>query len=142
MLKNKQTNGMLAFDSADKITTHDEAYACTTSDKIVGPSARSVLIITKAEDDGASDNILKYGQKIRFESTGHFIGKKTYLHSCQISPLAFARFSRNQEVCMISKNIYNTVWKIVHANPNFRVSTIGEPVPANDDLLIEHCSTA
>jgi hypothetical protein len=131
MLKNKQTNGVLVFDQGDKITTHDEAYACTTTDKSVGPCARSVLIIEKAENDGAPDNVLRYGQKIRLESTSYFIGKKTYLHSCQVSPLAFARFSRNQEVCMITKNIYNTVWKIVHANPNLRVSTIGEPVPAN-----------
>lgn len=142
MLKNKQTNGVLVFDSGDRITSHDEAYACTTSPKDVGPCARSAVILQKAEDDGAPDNVVRYGQKIRFEATTYFLGKKLYLHSCQISPLAFARFSRNQEVCMITKNVYNTVWKIVHANPNLRVSTIGEPVPANEELVIEHCATA
>lgn len=142
MLKNKATNGTLVFDSGDRITSHDEAYACTTTEKSTGPCARSILVITKAEDDGAPDNVLRYGQKIRFESTNFFIGKKTYLHSCQISPLAFARFSRNQEVCMVTKNIYNTVWKIVHVNPNFRVSSIGQPVTAHDEIVIEHCATA
>lgn len=43
---------------------------------------------------------------------------------------------------MVTKNVYNTVWKIVHANPNFRVSSVGEPVPANGEIVIEHCSTA
>jgi hypothetical protein len=125
MLLNKQTNGALVFDSGDRITSHDEAYACTTSDKNIGPCARSIVVITKAEEDGAPDDVIRYGQKLRFEATTYLIGKKLYLHSCQISPLAFARFSRNQEVCMIAKNIYNTVWRIVHVNPNLRVSSEG-----------------
>lgn len=141
-MKNKASNGVLVFDSGDKITSYDEAYACTTTDKPTGPCARSVIVITKAEEDFAPDNLLRYGQKIRLESTTHLFGKKTYLHSCQISPLAFARFSRNQEVCMITKNIYNTVWKVVHANPNLRISSVGEPVRANEELIIEHCATA
>ena len=111
MLKNQQTNGVLVFDSGDKITSHDEAYGCTTTDKQVGPCARSIVNIARAENDG-SDNIVRYGQKIRFEGNPFLIGKKLYLHSTQISPLAFARFSRNQEVCMIAKPVYNTVWKI------------------------------
>ena len=142
MLHNKQTNGTLVFDSGDKITSHDEAYACTTTDKEVKPCARSILILTKGEDDGAPDNVIRYGQKVKFEVNPYLIGKKLYLHSCQISPLAFARFSRNQEVCLIAKNIYNTVWRIVHANPNLRVSSMGQPVPANEGLIIEHCATA
>ena len=142
MLKNNQTNGVLVFDSGDKVTSQDEAYACTTSSKTVGPCARSVVILTKAEDDGETDKVVRYGQKIRFEATTHLMGKKLYLHSCQISPLSFARFSRNQEVCMVTKSIYNTVWKIVHVNPNLRVSSVGEPVPANEEIVIEHCATA
>jgi hypothetical protein len=46
---------------SDRITSHDEAYACTTTDKAIGPCARSVLIITKAEDDGITDNVVRYG---------------------------------------------------------------------------------
>jgi hypothetical protein len=82
MLKNKATNGILAFDSGDKITSHDEAYACTTTENVPGPCARTILTIVKAEDDGAPDNLVRFGQKVRFESTQYFIGKKTYLHSC------------------------------------------------------------
>lgn len=141
LLKNQATNGTLVFDTGDKITSNDEAYGCTTTDKAVGPCARSVLQIAKAEDDGAKDNLLRFGQKVRFESTVYLIGKKLYLHSTQISPLAFARFSRNQEVSMIAKNIYNAVWKIVHSDPNKRVSTLGQPVKSSDPVLIEHCAT-
>ena len=142
MIKSKATQGVLVFDSGDKSTTHEEAYGCTTTSKAVGPCARSVLLLQKAEDDGAPDDVVRYGQKLRFEATPNLMGKKLYLHSCPISPLAFARFSRNQEVCMVTKSIYNTVWQIKHVNPNLRVSTIGEPVPALEEVVIEHCATA
>jgi hypothetical protein len=46
---------------SDKITAHDEAYAATTTDKDIGPCARSVFIITKAEDDASPDNVVRYG---------------------------------------------------------------------------------
>ena len=120
MIKNKATNGILVFDSGDKITSNDEAYGCTTTDKEMGPCARSIITIARIEDDG-SDNVVRYGQKVRL----------VYLQSTQISPLSFARFSRNQEVSMIAKPIYNTAWKILHNNPNFRVQSLGQPVPAN-----------
>ncbi len=61
MLRNKSTNGLLAFDSGDRITTHDEAYAATTTDKEYGPCARTVFVLVKAEDDGAPDNVIRYG---------------------------------------------------------------------------------
>jgi hypothetical protein len=142
MLLNKQTGGYLVFDMSDRITSHDEAYACTTTEKPIGPCARSVVVITKAEDDGVKDNVVRFGQKIRLEANPYISAKKLYLHSTQISPLFFARFSRNQEVCLSAKCIYNTVWRIIHANPNLRISTIGEPVPAKEHILIEHCATS
>ena len=43
---------------------------------------------------------------------------------------------------MIAKSIYNTAWKVVHSNPNLRVSSLGQPVKANEPVLIEHCATA
>ena len=30
----------------------------------------------------------------------------------------------------------------MHANPNKRTSTIGEPVQSNEPVLIEHCATS
>lgn len=81
MLFNKQTNGYLVFDMSDRITSHDEAYACTTTDKDIGPCARSVLTLSKAEDDGAGDNVIRYGQKIKFESNPYIYSKPLYLHS-------------------------------------------------------------
>lgn len=124
------TGGYLAFDMSDKIPAHEEAYSCTTTEK-VGPCARAVFVLSKGEDDGAPDSVIRYGQKVKFESNPYIYGKKLYLHSTMISPQFFARFSRNQEVCMTAKNIYNTVWKILHIDPNLRNTSLGEAVNAN-----------
>ena len=43
---------------------------------------------------------------------------------------------------MSAKNIYNVVWRVLHADPNLRTKSIGEPVMANEPVLIEHCATA
>lgn len=43
---------------------------------------------------------------------------------------------------MHAKNVYNTVWKIVHQNPNLRTSSLGQPVAVNEPVLIEHCATS
>ena len=46
---------------SDRIKSHDEAYAVTTTDKDNGPCARGVLVLVKAENDGDRDNVVKYG---------------------------------------------------------------------------------
>jgi len=43
---------------------------------------------------------------------------------------------------MTTKNIYNTVWKIIHHVPAMRASAVGEPVQANEPVVIEHCATS
>jgi len=118
---------VLCFDLSDKINSHEEAYSATTTDKQAQPVARNILIVEKA-DNKARDEIVRYGDAVKFVSNPHLIQKKCYLHSCPVSPQIFARFSRNQEVCLISKNIYNTTWKILALNPNDRIPTLGEPV--------------
>jgi len=46
---------------SDRINTNDEAYGVTTTDSDIGPCARSVVVLTKAEEDGAPDNVIRYG---------------------------------------------------------------------------------
>lgn len=81
MLFNKATNGFLVFDMSDRITSNDEAYACTTSDKDQGPIARSVLVIRKSEQQKGMDDIIRYGEKVVFESNPYISNKTIYLHS-------------------------------------------------------------
>lgn len=60
MLLNKKTKSYLSFDLGDRITTHEEAYACTSNPKLEQPVAWSMFIIAWGDDAG-SDNIVRYG---------------------------------------------------------------------------------
>ena len=53
----------------------------------------------------------------------------------------YARFSRNQEVCMHIKKNYNTVWVVEDLNPTTRKENIGKPIPANEPIVIKHAAT-
>lgn len=54
--------------------------------------------------------------------------------------MAYARFSRNQEVCLLIKKVYSTVWRIVPRDGNAK-SKFGQPVRASDNIKLEHCAT-
>lgn len=139
MLMNKATNGFLVFDTADKITSSDEAYACTTTTRDVGPCGRSVLSIQKV-NQGEGDDTVRYGEQVRFVTNPYIFHKPLYLHSTQCTPQIFARFSRNQEVCLNIKPIYNTVWRIMPVEGNAS-PLMGQPVQAQTELNVEHCAT-
>ena len=139
MLMCKQTNGFLVTDMGDKINGVDEAYACTTTSSNVGPCGRSVACVQKVEV-GEGDDIVRYGEQVRFVSNPYIFHKPLYMHSCQVTPQNFARFSRNLEVCFSTKCVYNTVWRIMPTDGNAS-PLIGQPVQANTQLVIEHCAT-
>lgn len=141
VLKNCLTNAALVFDMTDRITSHDEAYAVTSTPKEIGPCARSVLTIERADlEDGAPDDIVRFGQQIRILANPYINHKRLYLHSQQISPLAYARFSRNQEVCLSNKKSYETTWRIIPTS-GIVSERAGEPVRAFEAVKIEHCAT-
>jgi len=139
MLKNLLTEGWLVSNAWDRITSYDEAYAVTATKETVGPVARSVLTIEKANNDG--DSQVRYGQDIRLLSSQHMIAKPLYLHSQQLTPQVFARFSRNQEVCMHTKKVHNTVWRIQPTSGR-REDRAGEPVNAKDAVILQHVATS
>lgn len=98
MLKNCLTNGWMVCDMSDRITSSDEAYAVTTTEKEVGACARSIVHITRGSSTtsgAASDDFVRYGQEIRLQSNDFICNKPLFLSSQPVSPLAFARFSRN-----------------------------------------------
>ena len=74
------------------------------------------------------------------QANPYISNKPLYLHSQQVTPLCYARFSRNQEVCLHVKNIYNTVWKIIPAHGD-RKERLGQPVSASEPIMLEHAAT-
>lgn len=122
---------------SDRITTHDEAYAVTSSTNVT-PCARSVFVLERNEKGGkCKDDVVRFGQEVRIAANSHILNKGLYLNSCPISPLAFARFSRNQEVCLHTKPTYNTVWRIL----SVQGKPAGTPVHCTDVVKLEHCGT-
>lgn len=86
MLMNKQTNGFLVFDMDDKITSVDEAYACTATKDTVGPCGRSILYVESVADPTAASTKVHYGDQVRFVTNPYIFHKPLYLHSCQLTP--------------------------------------------------------
>lgn len=122
---NKQTNGFLVFDMDDKITSVDEAYACTATKDNIGPCGRSIMYVESVNQN--NNGHVLYGDQVRFVTNPYIFHKPLYLHSCQLTPQIFARFSRNAEVCLSAKANYNTVWRILP--PDGPTSSLmGKPV--------------
>ena len=93
------------------------------------------------EQDLFNDNVVHYGQKVQFQVNPLLVKNEVqldvdyviitfqlYLHSCHITPIHVARFSRKQEVGFFAKSDYNTVWTIEHIDPKVRFENAGNPV--------------
>lgn len=108
MLSNKKTTGVLAMNILDQSKGYDEAYGVTTTPRVAGPNARNILVIQRYEErDGFEGDQLHYGQKIKFACNSQFHKRKLLLHSTHCSPSMHAPVTRNQEVCMILKDVYD-----------------------------------
>ena len=145
MLKNKKTNGWLALNTTDKCPGVDEKYMCTTTvDEGIGPANRAVFKICRVEDMDifGSDDIVRYGQKIRIESNPYAFKKALVLSSVPKGQNTFSPVSRNNEASMHAKSNFAGVWVIDTLDPNFRMERQGEPVRTQDPILIRHCSTS
>jgi len=113
----------------------------TTTDKPIGAQARSIFVIERADaNDGSPDNCVHFGQDVRLTTNGNLMNRPLYLSSCQISPISYARFSRNQEVCVINQKVYSTVWKIHPANGNPK-ERLGQVISADEPIIFEHAAT-
>lgn len=75
----KKTNAFLVWDLGDKITSVDEAYACTTTTKDLGPCGRNILRVEKVNQTG--DAVVHYGEPVRFVTNQWIFHKPLYLHS-------------------------------------------------------------
>jgi hypothetical protein len=108
MLSNKKTTGVLVMNIMDKSKGYDEAYGVTTTTRVTGPNARNILVLERYEErDGFEGNEIHYGQKIKLVCNAQFHNRKLHLHSTHSSPSHHAPVSRNQEVCVILKDVYD-----------------------------------
>jgi len=66
--------------------------------------------------------------------------RELYLNSLPLTPMTFARYSRNQEVSMYAKKAYNTVWRI-QPTKGLRQEQKGGQVNVCDEIILEHVAT-
>lgn len=71
-----------------------------------------------------------------------YMYKRTlFVSSTPQSSLCYSPESRKQEASVHSQDHYIGTWIIDSLDPNFRFEKQGEPVPANEPLLIRHAQT-
>ena len=145
MIKNKKTNGWLALNTNDKCPGAEERYMLTTtSEDQIGPANRAMFKIVRVEDMDifGSDNIVRYGQKLRIESNPYAFRKPLACASTPKGQNTYSPVSRNNEASMHANATFAGVWVIDTLDPNFRMERQGEPVKCGDPILIRHCSTS
>jgi len=138
MLRNCHTNAVLVSNPHEKMVSSD-AFAVTATQSNNGPNTRSVFVVKHAND--SSDEKIRYGQEVRLSTLPELSDRELYLNSLPLTPMTFARFSRNQEVSVYYRKAYNTVWKI-QPSSGIREDRQGEPVRADESIILEHAATA
>ena len=71
------------MDIGSRSSTLEESYSVTTTPTQPGPITRSVFVLKKLEafDMFGSDNIIRYGQKLKIEANPYLFKKPLYLSS-------------------------------------------------------------
>ena len=82
----------MVADLSTKAQGVDEAYVPSITTNHPGPISRSIFIIKKVEqsDMFGSDEIIRYGQKVRIEVNPHIHRKTLYLSSSPLSPTVYS----------------------------------------------------
>lgn len=125
-------------DIWERLLNTEESYNVSAI-KSIHACARSVFVIDRVDqNDGFKDNVVHYGQKLRIRINPLLIDKPIHLYSEPSSVNRYSKVSRLQEVIFMLKNNHSTVWTIEHPDPNCRLEMVGEPVQAEDSILLKH----
>lgn len=123
MITNKKTQGYMVVDIGTKALGIDEAYIPTIAKQHPGPVSRSIFIIRKVDktDVFGSDDIIRYGQKIKIEVNPYLHKRTLWLSSTPIGPNSYSPVTQFQEAALSTKDTpYNNSWVIDSLDPNFR----------------------
>eukprot|EP00002_Diphylleia_rotans_P016726 TRINITY_DN3251_c0_g1_i2.p1 TRINITY_DN3251_c0_g1~~TRINITY_DN3251_c0_g1_i2.p1 ORF type:complete len:212 (+),score=39.55 TRINITY_DN3251_c0_g1_i2:79-714(+) len=135
MLFSLQTEGFLACNLADKLSYAEHKYAVTTS-WINCPCVRNTFTIKRYAKENhdllpitSRDGVLLYGQKFHIVSNPEMESSSPlYLQSERVSTTSYAKYSKHQELKMIDRPTWETVWEVVYVDPQYRMEAEGQPV--------------
>jgi len=143
MLYSVRTEGVLSVDAQSKVDTYDLAYAVTSSDLTQAPVARNVFTIEAVDSKAKIGDALALGQPFRLRTHDKVLDQPAWLSSQPISSTSSAKISKHdQEVTVSAANsTYATVWECQFKDINKRFEMEGQQVPANSEIVIQHCLT-
>ncbi|XP_036006041.1 cilia- and flagella-associated protein 161 [Fundulus heteroclitus] len=105
----------------------------------IQPCVRTAFIITSV-DGSPEGSSLHFDQCFALRTTGGF-ARGLYLTSDLQSFQKRSKMSGFQEVYLDDSMCFLSWWKIVYFDPQERLEYEGQPVPANEKVLIVHCKT-
>jgi hypothetical protein len=123
LITNKKVQGYLVADLSTKALGIDEAYVPTTTTTHPGPASRSIFVIKKVEksDIFGSDDIIRYGQKVRIEMNPYIHRKTLLLSSTPLCPTIYSPVTHKQEASLSTKDVpLHSTWVIDFLDPNYR----------------------
>ena len=113
--------------------------AVTASTSMV-PCIRNTFSIESVSKEVEEGETVKFGQPF-YLKTQSGPGGELYLHSDTASFAKDAKYSRQQEVLLVSPASYFCAWTLLCVAKRDRLELEGESVPANTVVLINHCKT-
>lgn len=142
MLFSHQSRGYMGANPFDNASKACDAFILTTSQNS-NPCVRNSFEIVRADpNDGFEDDTLHYGQNFRcLLRPFSKISGPTYMHSELVTSLSAAKFSRHQEVTVLSEPTGGTLWQMLHPDTKCRFELEGEPVLAGAPIVIRHVRT-
>jgi len=146
MLKHSGLQGIFSCNGDDKVGKSDGTPAIgVTTSKMSVACTRNVFTIERAnENDGFTDDYVHFGQSfylkadVSVEQDQSFQG---WLHSEFVSPLAAAKVSRKQEVCLYSVKNGCTIWQFNWPETKEQMTFDGDKVRINEDVVMRHNAT-
>jgi len=148
MLFNQKTDGCIACDLEEQVSGGYPAWTATTT-WYTEPCNRTTFRIVPYHGPGDkkdnlfvyADNCLHFGQKFMLQVNPNFSAQNTYLASYAKSPTRFARYSREQEVCVTTEDSWHCVFEVVCLDPQYKLEMEGQPIQANAPFAIMHLAT-
>uniref|UniRef100_H3C4N8 Cilia and flagella associated protein 161 n=1 Tax=Tetraodon nigroviridis TaxID=99883 RepID=H3C4N8_TETNG len=113
---------------------------CGVSAGRVQACTRTAFIITRYQSLNPEGSALHFDQSFALKTASGFAGG-LYLTSDLQTFQKCAQLSRLQEVSLDVDNSFLSWWKITHFDPQERLEHEGQPVSANEKVLIIHCKT-
>jgi len=144
MMFNHQSKGFLAGNPYDQVTKAHQAFVLNTGAN-GNACVRNVFELVRANmDDGfdEDDDVVHYGQNFRcMLAPFSNIRTPAYMHSELVTALAAAKFSRHQEVSVITAPTGETLFQMLYPDTATRFEMDGEAVPAGSPLCFRHVAT-